>query len=142
MKKIVKCHFIQEWGTYTNQTLICVNLTTDEIIKAAKKEKAAKWFIDILEKDKEDIKKLMDDGARGFFMSNQGASVLWLKKFEDEWEWYEVLMHELHHAVHHILRDNKGMGDELEAQAYQQEFLFREIRHVLRDVFYKNKKKK
>ena len=68
---------------------------------------------------------------KGFLFQDGGASVLWLKEWDGSWSAAEVLIHELHHAVHFILGQGKIMGDEVEALAYQQEYLFRGIRQRL-----------
>ena len=60
-------------------------------------------------------------------------TILYLKEWpkKSQWENYEILMHELHHAVHIILGEKRGMANEKEALAYAQEILFNRIRRKL-----------
>ncbi len=75
------------------------------------------------------------EGAQGFVLNlpKSNVTVLWLKVYDIHWECMETLIHELHHAVYIVLGKNRSMADEMEALAYQQEFLFRSIRQHLSD---------
>lgn len=56
--------------------------------------------------------------------------VLLLDKLNNDWTYWETLIHELNHIVLY-LADQKKFADEMECQAYLQEYLFREIRHKI-----------
>ena len=124
----LKFAFWQDWGTYDNQSLVCVGLDRDDVLSHAKRLNAKRWFIEWLRDDPEVQEFFNNSQLGGFFGHHRGASILWLKEFRDEWPFYETLMHELHHAVFYLLEGNNGMHAEMEAQAYQQGFLFRQIR--------------
>lgn len=131
MKKMRKIIFVQDYGTHTDQLLVCVGVSNKEIIAYCKnkKNKIVPEFADWVEKtiDEKTIEK-----NKGTFAwnDNMNGTVLHLKKNEDTWDFWETLIHELHHAVEHF-RVKKAMQDEPEALAYQQEYLFRSIRKKL-----------
>lgn len=136
-----KFFYVQEWGSYTNQTLVCVGMTANEIVSASKKLKSDKEFIDFLDKDiRDEVDKLQIDGSNGMFTEKNGASLLWLKVWENTWKSTGVLIHELSHAIYMILDKSKGMMDEVEAKAYQQEYLFHQIRSKLDNHFFPKKR--
>lgn len=135
-KKLVKLCFIQDWGTFTMQTLVCIGMTYNEIVAEMKKRdlNGIKDFI----KENEDEKDYFDIGNNhqsGMFWHCENRSVLWLEEFKDDWNFYETLMHEVHHAVQCLLADRKSMSEEIEALAYQQEFLFHNIRRTIQKFF-------
>jgi hypothetical protein len=134
MKKrgeLKKFSFIQDWGTYQVDTIVVVGLNHDEILEFYKKEDACpeqiKAFADCREQLADCYKQ------KGFYWKPESlkAGVLWMRNWADCWENYETLLHELHHAVHFYLVGARQMQDEMEAQAYQQEYLFRAIRRRL-----------
>lgn len=137
-KKPVKTIFVQDWGTYPNQTLVCLGAKPKEILAYAKRIKAKpillKWLTEEVDKS---IKESIEKDHLGFFMHNDGRSILWLREFTDNWDFYGVLLHELHHAVFVILGSNKKMEEEIEAQAYQFEYLFQQIRRKIQKVAYR-----
>jgi len=133
-RKLEKAIFIQEWGTYTNQTLVAVGSSTDEMLRYLKKNKVNKASIDAFVADKQNLESQMQNSLGLFCRPKDGdaGSILWLKNWDkNNWRCYEILIHELFHAVYGILGKDKGMLDEEEALAYQQEYLFGEIRRKL-----------
>jgi hypothetical protein len=138
MKKPVKIKpitFVQDCGTYSDQILVAIGVPYSQIIAYTKEIKAKKdaqeWFL----KD-ENLKKGYEINKGIYAWDNVSeASFLGMEKFkEDSWEMWECLMHEIHHAVHHILIQKKKMVDEVEAQAYLQEYLFRQIRRKIQRI--------
>lgn len=128
--------FVQEYGTYTNQLLVLVGIEDKKkIFDYLKKVKAeagfSKWVLEDFDGWKEDIKKK----NMALFCRNDTVegTVLVLRSYEDTWEYWECLMHEIHHIVQHLAKI-KGMFEEVEAQAYLFEFLFRSIRRKLQGV--------
>jgi hypothetical protein len=61
---------------------------------------------------------------------NTEKSIIVLRDGKNNWDFFESIMHEVHHAVEEI-SSAKGMIDELEAKAYLFEYLFRNIRRKL-----------
>lgn len=144
-KKPVKTWWVQKWGTYQNEMPVFVGYTPKEILAVLKKQKTWKQE-PILAWEKE--LKQTEEFAEGreFCWFNDGYCILFLKPFEDKWERLEAIMHECFHLVINILGDKRGMINttvprvEEEAMAYQQEYLFREIRRKLQDKYHGTKK--
>lgn len=132
-KKPLKKIFFQEWGTYKDQTLVAVGVNMAEILSFLKKKKVDKESIKAMESWSKDYSQTMAN-SNGFFCqpSPNLGNILWLKKWDtDDWGCYEVLVHELFHAVYNVMGKSRGMMDEQESMAYQQEHLFNEIRRKL-----------
>ena len=127
MKKI----FIQDWGTYKNETLVCIGTGHKEVLRFINSHGIQKRFKKWILGNEELFKSAVDRKDNGFFLFNEGMSLLWLKDWKNDWEHYDTLLHELNHAVYFILGNSRLMNAEPEGLAYQQEYLFREIRHKL-----------
>lgn len=132
-KKPFKHKFIQEWGTYANDTLVYVGMSRDEIVKDIKKYE-----------DNEDlVANLMNEetlkafSGRGFVLREKNKTILWLNDWDNDWEYIEVLVHEIHHLVQLICVDIRNMSGEIEGLAYQQEYLLKEIRTKLNKKLFK-----
>lgn len=129
-------HFIQDWGTFDNDTLVCVGMTKDEILSVIATFHDSYRFVEWFRKNAPN-----DECTKGYFMEFEAKSVLSIKVYGDAWEFWETLIHELHHAVHIVLGHNRGMEEEKEALAYQQQFLFHEMRKKLQEHFHPKKMK-
>jgi len=104
-----------------------------EVVKFLKKNKASEKSIKAIEEDSSSFSETMKN-SKGFFAKPTDVSVgsfLWLREWDNSWECAEVLVHELFHAVYITLGKGRSMMDEQEAMAYQQEFLFQNIRRKL-----------
>lgn len=126
-------NYFQEWGTYNIDTLVSVGTSYDQLLNYATRLKAKKDNLEALRNGKEKIISLMERPA--MFIDLPNGNILWIKKYEDKWEFYEILVHELFHAVYMVLGQDQRMLKEEEAMAYQIEFLFREIGKKLRRHF-------
>lgn len=115
--------FVQNWGTYQNDTLVCIGVTFEEICKYCHK----KLFI----APNPEIEKTIKEGYPAqTYVNEDHSSILWMRKFKNNWQSFEILLHEIHHLVYNIF-GLKGMEKEKEAQAYQFEYLFHNIRRKL-----------
>ena len=133
MKKSIKFHYVQDWGTYSNQTLVCVAMSKKEIGKVLKRLNP-KMSDDFLSA------QISDDGnSTGYVYHLKGKTVLFLQEPPSEWRHWETLVHETYHLVSLVFSD-KSMNDEEEASAYQQQFLFRAIRRRLQERYFPKKK--
>lgn len=133
-RKIFKAIFIQSWGTFTNETLVCVGVTKLEILKYMKRAKVKPELIKRFED------KAHNDKAAAFVWTppNTGCTLLWMGGFCGDDEDIFDIVHETNHLIYDISRD-KGFRDEPEIQAYQQEFLFSHILKELRKRYKKFK---
>lgn len=124
---------MQGWGTYSNQMVVVIGMNYDETVKALQRKhlRLKSEAIEAFRKEEKEIRARITEGCNGLFWSNEGRSLLWLREWTGDWQCYETLLHELYHGISAILHKNKGMIYEEEACAYQQEFLFREIRRKI-----------
>lgn len=126
--------YIQEWGTYECDTMVCVNMTHDMILKDMAKRGAKKALITGFNKlTKEDY------DCRAFIWHHSGRTLLWLSKWDNQ-EMLGVLLHEIFHMIFFVMEKNKGMEEEYEAQAYQGQYLFNQIRAELNKFYYPKRK--
>ena len=130
MKKPFKTIFLQDWGTYSYQTVVTVGLHREDILRWAKKNLSPKKFKAI--QDNEELKEDLEF-CEGYFIwvkGNAKISVLWLREWSTKWFWIDTLAHELNHAIH-AWADYAVLTEEDEAKAYQFEYLFRKMREEL-----------
>ena len=134
-KKVKKLFFIQDGGTYSNEILLTVGTDTEDIIRYRKSHN--------LNFSEDFARKLRASpempNAAGRTMFDGGRSILWLPDWGQDWEHYETLLHECWHLVHRALVVNKCMDMEDEAQAYQLEYWFHNLRERL-DKHYATKR--
>jgi len=128
LKKQLKI-YIQDWGTYPNQTLVCSGVNYDSIISYCRKNKIK---IDVSSKEKL-LKQSFEINYGLAIVFRDNSSLLWVKDYKNNWFWVENLMHEIHHLVF-MLSDNRNMSNEMEAQAYQFCYLFKQIRKRLEET--------
>jgi hypothetical protein len=127
-----KTIFFQKWGTFSNETMICIAMQRPEIISFMKRAKVKKELIEKFEKIGP------KPGAAAFVWTppGTGCTLLWMGGFANDDEDIFDLVHETNHLVFDIARD-KGFRDEAEINAYQQEFLFKNILKELRKRYKK-----
>lgn len=85
-------------------------------------------MVDFAESHEKTWQDLIDAGCA--FVSREEthhAFVLRLRPFQDSWQWWETLIHELNHLVDGMA-EAQAFEKEWEAKAYLQEYLFHEIR--------------
>lgn len=123
-------YYIQGWGTYSNETLVCVGMTFDEILAAQKKEKAYPWIKKVMLLDKHLIVEQLNAG-NAFVWHNDGTTLLYFPEWKNNWNHWDTLIHEISHLIDFVMVGGKRMSDETEGKAYQMEYLFREIRRKL-----------
>jgi len=113
--------FIQDWGTFSNETLVCVNVDKAQILRYMKQTRIKHEIIALFE-----AKSETDAQAFVWTPVRTGCTLLWLRTWTGDSEDLDILVHETNHLVFDISRD-KGFKDEAEIQAYQQAYLFSEI---------------
>jgi hypothetical protein len=129
-----KYWYLQDWGTYNNQTPVFVGYTIKEITAIIKKQG---WNKEVTKKwcdESEELEKFME-GKNGSVWSYEGWSLMYLPHWHGTWDEMETLVHECFHLVIEQLGKQKafinGERVEEEGMAYQQEYLFRSIRRKL-----------
>ena len=110
--------FIQDWGTFSNETLVCVNQDKAQILRYMKQTRIKPYLITLFE-----AKPETDALAFVWTPSMTGCTMLWLKTWTGDFKDLDTLVHETNHLIYDISRD-KGFKDEAEIQAYQQAYLF------------------
>ena len=147
-KKVKTGYFILNWGTYEDSTFVAVGLPFDLLEKKYRKL-AEPENKEVLKENRAEIEPLIIQQNKGFFWCKDGdakrarVSILWLGDWKDDWEHYDILLHELFHAIIIVLGNHRGMlvareseiFYEDEAMAYQLEYLFGQCRRKLREDF-------
>ena len=110
--------FIQDWGTFSNETLVCVNVDKAQILRYMRQTHIKPELIDLFE-----TKSETDAAAYVWTPNGTGCTMLWLQGWTGNPDDLDTLVHETNHLVYDISRD-KGFKDEAEIQAYQQAYLF------------------
>ena len=110
--------FIQEWGTFSTETLVCVNRDKAQILRYMRQTRIKPELIELFE-----AKSETDSTAFVWMPARTGCTLLWLREWAGDPEDLDTLVHETNHLVYDISRD-KGFKDEAEIQAYQQAYLF------------------
>lgn len=131
MTKRRKFYFVQEWGTYSNETLVVVGMTKDEILALLKRKKYNKDIVNRFTSHGPSLECFSTKAAFVWAPPQFGATLLYFPEWRFDWDHIETLVHEINHLLFFVLGQKKGMSDETEAMAYQNEFLFREIRRKL-----------
>jgi hypothetical protein len=120
--------YLQGWGTYSSDTMVCVGMTPAQILARMKRggtrPRIVKAFAGVLDQFGNGLGHCWVDPCTG-------ASVLSFPDWRNDWPHWDTLVHEVAHLVHAALGRHRAMADEDEARAYQTEYLFREIRREL-----------
>ena len=129
IKKQKPIIFIQDCGIFSNDVLVASGAGQQQILKFLKSRKhipkeAIKWI-----EGETRAFKLLDEN-KGVSGWKDGRLLLLLRPVNDDWDYWETLLHEVHHLVSAVVR-YKRMWKEIEAQAYFAEYLFRHIRRKL-----------
>ena len=125
---MVKKIFIQDWGTYLDKTLVVVNSEFKDVVSFCKSNKI---YHRDMKKMLKILKEEMASDCKGSLIeSDEKRTLLYIRKFDYSWESYSIILHEIHHEVYLWAKKN-CMENEMEAQAYQFEYLFNEINKKL-----------
>ena len=130
--------FLQDIDPYFADVLVCAGVSLEEAKRFVKKEfkpSFRKPFAEWLDSDKELFDTLLRKEMKGYtiFDKKKIYLAILLQEVQDDWQYWETLMHELHHLVEHV-SNVRMLDDEIEAKAYLQEHLFRSIRRKLQGV--------
>lgn len=125
-----KACFWVELNPYKHDTLVCIGVTAKEAL--AKVRHQSKDYIDFIRDKGYLFDDILNEVKTGYAIKNgkTGHSILIIGTPRDDWEYWEMLLHETHHIVQFIT-DLKMLEGEIEAQAYLHEYLFRTIRRKI-----------
>lgn len=133
MKKKNKFIFTQDCGILSNEIFVCAGATKEEVLMFVKDKKNN--FKKDIKNHIEKLKcwELLNDNNEALVSYDDNLIFMLLKKVENNWTYWETLLHETHHIVEIIARQ-KMAQDEMELKAYLQGYLFRNIRRKLQGV--------
>lgn len=137
-KSKFKILFFQDWGTFSNETLVCVGASKQEILAYMK---ANRFKIELIEKFERKTGPKESSEAFTWSPEGTGCTLLWIRYWNGDADDLDTLVHETNHLVYDIARD-KGFRDEPEIQAYQQAYLFSGILKTLTARKSRSKKRK
>ena len=123
--------FIQDTGTYSNELIVCAGGTKEDVLKHFKKRRDVKK--NALEWLTAKAWEVFKEHKAVTYTDDSGRAIIVTRVYEDTWDYWETLMHELHHYVRSFSQW-KLMEKEDEALAYLHEYLFRSIRRKLQGI--------
>lgn len=121
---------------YRKQLFVCTGFKKgSEIVKIQERISDRDSWKMWCRKQEEIWDGLLDGSNSGFcsFNAENGSGIIALQEYNDSWEYWEVLIHELTHYVQDLLVKIHA-DDEGEARAYLHEHLFHVIRRILQGV--------
>lgn len=133
IKKNKQKVFFHTIGIYKTGLVLMIGGTPADVFEWMKKEllgskqEEVKAFVKQHERDIEDKGEHFTTQATTWPISG-GGSIIWMRTYEDN-----VLVHEIVHAVHHMLL-SKGIqlsNETTEAHAYLTEYLYKQLRAPL-----------
>ena len=124
--------FQQDFGNiFGDVMLVSAGGTPTEVLAYATKHRFRKDLLAYIATEK-DVFDLKGDLGRFAWATHVKGLFLVLGPYEDTWAFWEMLIHELNHAVFRFA-EIKTMQTETEVQARLQEYLFRSIRRKLQN---------
>jgi hypothetical protein len=113
---------MQSYGINSMGFLVSIGYTKDEVRKILTKKKKPQELIDASLKEWPE--------ARAFVTDDNGCPLIlaFCEEFEDSWETYELLIHEITHVVQGVREWMNGGRTESEFEAYLMQYLFSQIR--------------
>lgn len=132
MKFFSKGLFVQDTGIFGDEFFVAIDLTYNEVVKAAKKLGAVDLFFKNLKDAKDNYwdDRVGQDAGFVLIDENHHAFLMYFKDIEDTWGFWEKVLHECVHVVQALER-SKALSKEDECRAYTTEYLFRGIRRKL-----------
>src|SRR3990167_8547996 len=141
MKKlhpIKKKLFFFEIPIYSREICVVVGMPHGQAVKAAKKQKCTKQFVEALnwETVKEVCNRTHDKESQtegAACRVNDDSYFLFLNSYKDEWKYLDTLNHECFHLTQFISKP-LTIWDENEPPAYLHAWLFKKLRRILSGV--------
>ena len=128
--------WVENIDPYEHELLVLVGMEDKKaLFRFLKKIHALPKFAEWLLKDFDSFVKDLREKNKGQFCWSDTAPghMLMLRPYQCTWDYWETLIHELHHVVQKVA-SLKVFLEEKEAQAYLQEHLFHSIRRKLQGI--------
>lgn len=125
-----KQHWIQPTYQWRKDILVTSGCSPKEILVIAKKYKAQPHVIRFIEDSQKRWEEMINGAGVNAFAAmeeERGIFVIRMPDYEDTWDFWETLIHELHHVVE-FMAGRLKFENEVESKAYLHEFLFRNMR--------------
>lgn len=133
-KRPQKQYWLQSTHQYRKDVFVCAGLSAAEMVRAIKKYKPKKYVLDFLAEHEEGWHEIIEKGCAFVSMEGtHGCLFIRLREYEDTWEFWGTLIHELSHLLD-MISEQMAWEKETEARAYLQEYLFQTIRRKLMGV--------
>ena|SRR3990167_5891491 len=134
MKSIKRKLFFFDVPIYDREVCVVVGMSHEQAVKAAKKQKCTKKFIEAL--NGETAKDICDSvygetqTQGGAVRVNDDSYFLFLKPYRSDWKYFDTLNHECFHLTQFIGHVLKIWNDN-EPPAYLHSWLAKKLRRVL-----------
>lgn len=128
---MTKKKFIVDTLLYPAKILILYRWKKEETLELLQKMKYGKEMLDAVKEDGFE-ERFYGTAYHTQNENGTGEYLLIIHKYKDEEEMNEVLVHETNHLASYIATRH-GFIEEMEATAYLQEYLFKEIKKGLKD---------
>lgn len=129
-----KQHWIQSTHQYHKDIFVCTGYSAKEMIRAIKSYKPKKYILDFIAEHEESWAEIIKKNCAFVTMEeSHGILVLRLRAYENDWKFWETLIHELSHLLD-MLSEHQKWEKETESRAYLHEWLFHEIRRKLMGI--------
>ena len=125
-----------DWGTFFGTTMVCCGWKDYAEVKEFLKRKKYTQWLEAMEIKAEEFKTnhFSKWGAIDEKNKKITFTILWLKDWKHDAEHYEILAHELLHAVQFCMPDFLDVTTEHEAVAYQHSYLFNRAAKELNEM--------
>lgn len=132
-KKSEPLIFFQDCGIFSNEIVVSLGAGKEEVLSFLDKHCCSSEARAWIEKQDKEMFESIDEDHQGMVCHEDGRLLLLLRPFENSWEYWETLLHELHHITLFLAQEKKMLA-EFEGQAYLQGYLFKSIRRKLEEI--------
>jgi hypothetical protein len=126
-----KQYWLQSTHQWRKDIFVSTGLSAKEMVRKVKTYKPKKYVIDFLEEREKEWHEIIEKGCAFVAMEgSHGCFFIRLREYEDTWEFWGTLVHELSHLLD-MISEHQAWEKESEARAYLHEYLFQQIRRKL-----------
>ncbi len=98
-KRSAKQAWVQQTHQWRKDIFVCTGYSAKEIVAGIRKIGAKDWMLKYCDENEKEWQDIIDAGCA--FVSREprhGAIVMRLRPYQDTWEYWETLIHELNHG--------------------------------------------